>query len=219
MHILVLQPTTPAHTEARRADGVTLAGNAAVLLSHLPSANPGMRFDIKCDDTTLEIPSHPSKYIRHAMVRNYMLDTYLRPEHTHVLWIDSDLIDYPANIPTLLHEANPDGITAPLVLLDKCGPRFYDIGGFIEQGRRANLAPPYFQQEGAVVELDSVGCLYMVPAWLYQGGVRYAPPATDYYVEHWSVMQQAKRKGVRVCALTDVVVRHAWLPEFGLTLN
>lgn len=219
MNTLVLQPTNPAHLTARRADGVTLADVAAALLARLPAANPGMTFDIWQDSAAVEVPPSPSKYARHAAVRNYMLDTYLRPHHDAVLWIDSDLVDYPADIPTVLHAANPDGIAAPLALLDQCGTRFYDIGGFIEQGRRFRLMPPYCEQDGAVWELDSVGCLYLAPAWLYQAGVRYSPPPTDYYVEHWSVMQQAKRRGVRIVALRDVVCRHAWLPAYGLELN
>lgn len=211
-NILILQPIAPSHpTELREI--------AAALLAALPGANPGMHFDIAVDDSAVPILPHPSKYARHAAVRNHMLDTYLEPRHTHVLWIDSDLVEYPDNLPTRLMEANPDGITAPLALLDKAGDRFYDIGGFIERGERFRLAPPYCSQDGPVWELDSVGCCYLVPAWLYHEGVRYSPPATDYYVEHWSVMQQAKRRGVRIVAVRDLVVKHAWLPSFGLPLN
>ena len=112
-----------------------------------------------------------------------------------------------------------DHIVAPFAMLDKWPHRFYDIGGFIEHGNRARMWPPYFEQDGAVIELDSVGCCYLAPAALYHAGVRYAPPPTDYYVEHWSVMQEAKRRGYRVCALRDVRVTHAWLPDYGLGLN
>lgn len=148
-----------------------------------------------------------------------MLEQYLKEKHDYVLWIDSDLVDYPADIPTLLYEANPSGITAPLALLDKCGERFYDIGGFIENGRRFSMAKPYCSQDGPVWELDSVGCLYLAPASLYQSGIRYAPPSSDYYVEHWSVMQQAKKRGVRILALRDVVCKHAYMPDYGLGFN
>lgn len=219
MNVLVLQPVNPKHATARRADGVALAEVAAQLLARLPDANPGMTFDIRRDAAAVPVPPSPSLYARHAAVRNYMLDTYLAEHHTHVLWVDSDLVDYPADLPTLLSAANPGGIAAPLCLLDKCGPRFYDIGGFIEGGRRFPMAPPYSLQRGPVWELDSVGCLYLAPAWLYQAGVRYAPPPTDYYVEHWSVMAAARARGVRIVALADVVALHAWLPEFGLPLN
>jgi hypothetical protein len=104
-------------------------------------------------------------------------------------------------------------------MLDRCQNRFYDIGGFIEKGNRARMWPPHFDQQGAVIELDSVGCCYLVPAALYRDGVRYSPPPTDYYVEHWSVMQAAKRRGYRIVALSGVQVTHAWLPDYGLELS
>lgn len=217
MTILVLQPVNPAHQTARRADGVSLDAVAAQLLARLPDANPGMAFDIRRDSAAVPVPPSPSKYARHAAVRNYMLDTYLQPGHTHVLWIDSDLVSYPADLPT--HLAAAGGIAAPLVLLDQCGTRFYDIGGFIEQGRRFPLMPPYSLQDGPCWTLDSVGCCYLAPAWLYQAGIRYAPPPTDYYVEHWSVMEQARARGVRIVAVPGLIARHAYLPEYGLPLN
>jgi hypothetical protein len=212
MNILILQPIRPSNPPALR----TIAD---ALLARLEGANPGMTFDICQDDSALDIPLHPSLYMRHATVRNYMLDRYLKAEHDAVLWIDSDLIDYPADLPTRLAAYGDRTIVAPIAILDKWQRRFYDIGGFIEQGNRARMWPPWFQQQGEVIELDSVGCCYLVPAQLYRGGVRYSPPPTDYYVEHWSVMRQAKALGYRVCALTTVRVVHAWLPDFGLEAN
>lgn len=214
MNVLVLQPTRPSNPPALRA-------RADELLTRMVGANPGMIFDVRQDDTALEIPAHPSKYMRHATVRNYMVDTYLRPQHSHVLWIDSDLIDYPANLPTLLHDEAKRTLTtptivAPMAVLDHYPERFYDIGGFVENGRRANMEQPWFRQTGDVIELDSVGCCYLTPAMLYHQGLRYSPPVTDYYVEHWSVMLAAKRKGWRICALTRVRATHAWLPDYGL---
>jgi hypothetical protein len=235
-NILVLQPIRPSNPLALRE-------RADTLLARLEGANPGMDFDICQDDATVDVPAHPSKYMRHATVRNYMLDAYLRPEYTHVLWIDSDLVDYPAELPSLLIDAaDLHTIVAPLALLAESndpvrkvfGPnRFYDIGGFIERGKQARLFPPYFEQEGAVIELDSVGCCYLAPADLYRSSyiservsqampvpaVRYAPPPSDYYVEHWSVMQEAKKRGYRVVALSNVCVMHAWLPDYGLGVN
>jgi hypothetical protein len=252
MNILVLQPIRPSNPLALRE-------RANALLARLPAANPGMCFDIRQDDAALEIPPHPSLYIRHATVRNYMLDRYLREEHDAVLWIDSDLIDYPADLPTRLAGVSkqlkeqcprcgarlvawlgadgydcaecgngwcapePDRlIVAPLVLLSPTSGwpgRFYDIGGFIEKGNRARMWPPYFEQQGAVIELDSVGCCYLAPAQLYRDRVRYSPPVTDYYVEHFSVMQEACKRGYRIYCLTTASAMHAWLPDYGLEPN
>lgn len=245
MTVLILQPIAPNTTPALRA-------RADALLARLEGANPGMTFDICQDDAALPPPPHPSIYMKHATVRNYMLDKYLRPEHTHVLWVDSDLVEYPADLPTRLMDVAsqtgwlcacgvcarmrdggdimgtgahgsshsiPAAIVAPLALLSPTSGwsnRFYDIGGFIEHGNRARMFPPWFEQQGDVIELDSVGCCYLAPATLYREGARYAPPPTDYYVEHWSVMQEAKRRGYRVVALTTVHVLHAWLPDYGM---
>lgn len=250
MNILVLQPVRPSNPPELRA-------MADALLARLQGSNSGMQFDIRQDDTALAIPPHPSLYMRHATVRNYMLDTYLKPEHDMVFWVDSDLIDYPADLPTQLITAArqwqwrdvqtrtelgqalmslsvPAIIIAPLVLLSETSgwkDRFYDIGGFIEHGNRARIYPPWFEQNGDVIELDSVGCCYLAPAELYRWqGVavgqavigayaRYAPPPTDYYVEHWSVMQQARKRGYRICCLTTARAVHAWLPDYGLEAN
>ena len=212
MTMLVLQPIRPSNPPALRSI-------ADILITRMLAANPDLSFDVAQDDSAVPIPAHPSLYMRHATVRNYMLDTYLCAHHTHVLWIDSDLIDYPAELPSLLMEAAHGAIVAPFALLDRWPNRFYDIGGFIEHGNRARMWAPFFAQQGDVIDLDSVGCCYLAPASLYHAGVRYRPPPTDYYVEHWSVMQEAKRRGYRVCALRDVRVVHAWLPDFGLAAN
>lgn len=221
MNILILQPIRPTNPPALRAV-------ADALLSRLPAANPSLTFDIRQDDSAVEVPPHPSLYMRHATVRNYMLDRYLKPEHDAVLWVDSDLVEYPADLPTRLANAALKShswtgvIAAPMAVLSPSSgfqDRFYDIGGFIEHGQRANMYPPWFQQQGPVIELDSVGCCYLAPAWLYRDGVRYSPPPTDYYVEHYSVMQQARARGVRIVALTGVRAVHAWLPDYGLGVN
>jgi hypothetical protein len=216
--ILVLQPTRPTNPPALRA-------KADALLARMLAANLDLSFDIHQDNDPLEtVLPHPSRYTRHAAIRNYMLDMYLRDEHTHVLWIDSDLVEYPALLPRLLLDTGAD-IAAPLPILDPSPgrllafprrDRFYDIAGFIEQGKRSRMFQPWFDQTGDVIELDSVGCCYIIPASLFQDGVRYSPPSTDYYVEHWSVMRAAKRRGMRIVALTTVQVVHAWLPDYGL---
>jgi len=221
MTILVLQPTRPVNPPALRA-------RADALLAGMLAANPQYTFEIHQDTDEMDISLlHPSRYARHAAIRNHMLDAYLTDKHTHVLWIDSDLVDYPADLPTMLLAAEGD-IVAPLALLDPSPARlsrfispmrFYDIGGFIERGHRANLHPPFFVQQGPVIELDCVGCCYIAPAALYRAGVRYRPAHTDYYVEHWSVMQAAQRRGYRIVALTDIAAVHAWLPDYGMEVS
>lgn len=211
MNLLILQPIRPNHPEALRQRADAALRNLAIPDDWVVT--------ICQDDTPITPPPSPSIYAKHAAVRNHMLDHYLKPEHNLVLWIDSDLIDYPSDLIALLYTANPGGIAAPFVFLDKHPGRFYDIGGFIESGRRFGLNAPYCRQTGDVVSLDSVGCLYLAPASLYHAGARYSAPPTDYYVEHWSVMQQAKQRGLSIVGLRNVIVTHAYLPMFGLPLN
>lgn len=231
--ILVAIPERPSNPDA-------LKTQTKLLSWRLEEANPDLDLDVQIVRTPIHIPDASPIYTRHAVVRNHVIDTRLRNKHDFVLWIDSDLCDYPADIPSLLLETNEllirDGkvehgaIVAPVVTLDKHGDRFYDIGGFIEGGKRANLYPPWFSQEGPLVELDSVGCLYLIPAWLYKAGIRYAPPPLGLYyeqdnrlcayvVEHYSVMQGARAQGVRVFARTDIRAVHAFLPDYGLEIN
>ena len=220
-HVLVAIPSNPRHPEALRAQ-------AHMLAARLPEANPDHTLDIQIVDTPIEVPTDSPIYTRHATIRNHVIDTRLRG-HEWVLWIDSDLCDYPADLPTTLLQHGC--IAAPMVTLDHHGERFYDIGGFIEHGRRARMGPPWFDQAGPVIELESVGCCYVIPAWLYRVGIRYAPPpyrlttqdqhgtVGAYVVEHWSVMRQAAARGVRIVALTDVRAVHAWLPDYGIEPN
>lgn len=247
MNVLVLQPIRPDHPPALRIQ-------AAQLLHSLHAANPDMTFDIRQDDAKLDIPAHESRYIKHATVRNYMIDTYLTDAHDAVFWVDSDLISYDADLPTKLAQTAermcwnvfpgptassltarriaPGAIVAPLALLAEPSPygrnRFYDIGGFVEDGRSARSYPPYFDQAGDVIELESVGCCYLIPAAVYRAGIRYTPPPCDrwsvsgrleFRVEHNSVMQQARALGYKVCCLTTMRCVHAWLPNYGLNEN
>jgi len=125
----------------------------------------------------------PHRLAALAPLRQAMVDRHLRDERW-VFWVDADLVDYPAQlIEELIHRAE-GGIAAPLVIMEGdassppsregFGPgRFYDIAGFVEQGRWARFTPPFFDQPGPVFELDSVGCCYLVNADLYRHGARH----------------------------------------------
>ena len=268
--ILIAQPRNPHNPPA-------LTAVADALLARLHAANPTLDLDVQVDSAPIKVPADSPAYTRHACARNHLIDTRLRDEHTHVLWIDSDLIDYPADLPTRLWGVamgrrcpacfdtaiafhahgfgdcgacgyswlqmghGKEAITAPVVTLDyhegrdyggmNWPDRFYDIGGFIENGRRVRMHKPWFDQPGPMYDLDSVGCCYLIPAWLYREGVRYAPPGLPHYrrwqgggvgpfcVEHYSVMRAAAAAGLRIVALGEVRAVHAWLPDYGLELT
>ncbi len=145
-------------------------------------------------------------YSAHAEARNAMLDLYLKEKHTHVLWIDADVVDYPKDLAAQLLARDDAGIIAPVPLIEGTN-RFYDVYGFIDmQGRRVDRPyPPY--PDG---EMRSVGTCYLANAALYHTGARYAP--TKGHTEHYSVCRHA----ARVSVAGDVVVYHADLPKWGI---
>ena len=87
-----------------------------------------------------------------ARLRNRMLDSIDLHAFDYLLWIDSDVIEIPADLPTTLINANPTGVTAPLVLIEEPGPlgknQFYDTTAFVLKGRSdfaQNDSSPYVQ--------------------------------------------------------------------------
>ena len=53
-----------------------------------------------------------------ATIRNIVIHEYLRPEHEYVLWLDADVVRYPADLVKRLYETNPTGVSAPLVVIE-----------------------------------------------------------------------------------------------------
>lgn len=211
--ILVAIPYEPArpYDWRRHAEG---------LAARLPRANPGITFEVALHPTQRTHQAGDGPYAPHARARNALLDAWLQADHTHILWADSDLLDYPADLPTRLLKLNPDGISAPAVTIPEPGSgpdRFYDILGFLEQGRRARMRQPWFDQPGPVVELDSVGCIYLAPAALYRDGARYADIGGR--TEHEGIMAAARAQGRRICADLSLRAIHAWLPDFGEAIH
>jgi hypothetical protein len=163
------------------------------------------------------------KYGPNARARNHLIDTCLCDSHTHVLWLDVDLVDVPADLIGRLLDISTDDIVAPFVFMETLdaskpasfdnGGWFYDTGGFIQNGEDAKATAPHFKGDTRLMELDSVGCCYIAPAWLYRDGLRYRPNGDD--VEHKSFMQSARDRGVKVLATDTIEVKHAYLPRYG----
>lgn len=153
------------------------------------------------------------RFSPHAAARNAMLDRYLHKHHTHVLWIDADLVGYPPDLPSWLHAIEPAGIVAPLPLIEGSA-RFYDVLGFVEpDGRHAHPWPPYLRDEGELVAMQAVGACYLAPAELFQSGLRYEPVPSQ--TEHYSVCIAHAVAGYRVSATRAIQVAHADLPKWG----
>ena len=126
---------------------------------------------------------HPYRQAAMAALRQNMIERHLRDEKW-IFWVDADIIDYPAHLLEQLIARIDGGIAAPIVIMEGSldepahptgfGPgRFYDVAGFVEQGRWARFTPPYFDQIGPVYELESVGSCYLVNADIYRRGGRH----------------------------------------------
>jgi|GEM_PF-1659655 len=234
--VLVLTPVNPVLDPAVLRRARELAKRAI----------SGMRGCRIVYDNTGEAPlrgqPHPHRQAAIARIRQDMIDRHLRDERW-VFWVDADLVEYPPNLVEELISRAEGGIAAPLVLMEGdlsepafpagFGPgRFYDIAGFIEDGRWARFTQPYFDQIGPVYELDSVGSCYLINADLYRGGAKHevdhatnsfissksewsadaiqknqSGPANS-YTEHYSVCEFTREAGLPVRAFDDLIAFH-----------
>lgn len=147
--------------------------------------------------------------------RDKTIELHLRDHHTHVFWVDADIVEWPADLPTTLYEANPTGIAAPFVLIEGRPNHFYDTAAYFDWGMRALRAgAPWWWHEhgGQPVEMLGVGCCYLTPAWPYREGVKHEDtPWTD----HWRVCEAVRLRGEKVLCLPELFVWHADLPKWG----
>jgi hypothetical protein len=74
-----------------------------------------------------------------SLPESLFLTTLQQGSFDYLVWIDSDVVEFPADLPTTLILANPQGVTAPVVLIEEPGPlgpsQFYDTTGFVLKGR------------------------------------------------------------------------------------
>jgi hypothetical protein len=160
------------------------------------------------------IPTNGHKYGPNAQARNQLLDECLRPAHSHVLWLDADLIGAPADLIEQLLAVSARAIVAPMIALEPPGDWFYDTGGFRLNGIGAAPHGPIFPgYAGGVIELESVGTCYLAPADIYRAGARYSVTGNE--VEHVSLCAAARVMGYPVYATDAATVTHAYLPAHG----
>jgi GT2 family glycosyltransferase len=160
--------------------------------------------------------AHTDRCLALADIRNALVRDYLRPGHTHVMVMDADIIEYDADLPAkLLAIAGDSCIVAPACYVEGRFPRWYDTGGFIEAGERCRHEPPYFNQPGPLIELDSVGACYMAPADVFRTGARY-DAENPKYTDHYAVCQHARKLGMKVMCDMRIKVFHADLPKYGM---
>ncbi len=179
-------------------------------------------------------PNDNTPWSKVARIRNKMLDRYPWKKYDWLLWIDADVVDAPLDlVERLIHAAtlngrSQPGIAAPMVM---AGPTtwFYDWAAFIQQGtshieptnrwkipkRNLDQSPPYFDPEPAVpiVAMDCVGCCYVTHTDIFKTGVRFEDhPA---FTDHFPICKKAREMNRPVVVDRRVIVRHAWLPDYG----
>ena len=161
------------------------------------------------------IDSNSARCDQLADIRNALVRDYLRPEHSHVLVMDADIVEFPPDLPQQLQKISGDNaIVGAACYVEGCFPRWYDTGGFVERGHRCRHYPPHFDQPGPVIELDSVGACYIVPADVFRKGAKFA--GSQNFTDHFALCQAAKELGYSVFCDTRIRVSHADLPRYGL---
>jgi GT2 family glycosyltransferase len=235
--VLVLIPVNP------RLDQAVIA-RAKELAEHALRGMHGCR--IVLDDEGVSPPRgvpHPDRQKAMASIRQAMVDRHLKDERW-VFWVDADIVQYPPQLIDELISRAEGGMAAPIVLMQGdvreplsnkygFGPgRFYDVAGFVENGRWARFEQPYFDQLGPIYQLDSVGSCYLVNADLYRQGAKHevdvasrkflerrdAWPedsisrnqlsSANCFSEHYSVCEFTRRASLPVRAFADLIAYH-----------
>lgn len=130
-------------------------------------------------------PGDYTPWSRVKRIRNLMINKYDIKSYDYLYIIDSDIIYYPHNFLLRAIGLNPTGITAPLALIEN-SVVFYDWCGYQKKGatslnspyrssflnkscktRNFNLQPPYVDDASRLVEIDCVGCTYVVPSSVF----------------------------------------------------
>lgn len=180
----------------------------------LATERPGVTHMLLCDMDGVR--SGDGRYAAHARARNALLSSIDLGSYDYLYWVDVDIITWPDGLLDWALTHNPDGVSAPAVVLHRYVDRFFDIWGFLERGHPTRPYPPWFDQAGPIVELTSVGCCYVIPAQIYRDGARYQHTPGE-ATEHLTVMQAAREQGRAIRANLDLRAIHAYLPDYGET--
>ena len=188
------------------------------LLDEVKKAHPEIDIFIWENDPIVEPQRGTPGYVMDRSknlvnARNGLLEQIDIDKYTHVLWIDADIIKYPLDLAYQLLSVSKTDIVAPMILIDG-SVQYYDTYTHIEAwGRQAEPAPPYFYSQEDKIEMDCVGGCYIIPAEIYKT-TRYKPYGGP-GMEHYYLMNEAKRWGYKIFVSRNVVVYHARLPDWG----
>lgn len=155
-------------------------------VNKLQENNPLIDIEYALDNERIsKEPTDYTPWSRVKRIRNLMIEKYPIHNYDYLYIIDSDIIDYPLNFPTRAIGLNPKGITAPMALIEN-SVVFYDWCGYQKLGatsihseyskfildkgckhRNFMLTPPYVNDTSRLVEIDCVGCTYIVPTSVF----------------------------------------------------
>lgn len=156
-------------------------------------------------------------FARLARMRQYMVEKHLKDYHSDVLWIDADIVEFPANLYRMLRATSQEDIVSPIVLIEN-SERSYDTAGMRESLEdRSSMEPPWFQSKEEVVELLTTGCCVVVPAWIHRMYEFHAQDDGDPFThtEWLSICSAARKQDLKVLCDTTIRVYHANLEERG----
>lgn len=194
-----------------------LQRRALELAGRMPAANPWIDLVTVFDSRVLaKDPGDTTPWSKVTRVRNTLLDCFKLSAFTHVLWIDADLVEYPADLPSQLIKANPHGVSSCPVFIEDREGEFYDTAAFVGLDDRhwEVFSPHHADAAGRqVVDVAGVGCLYTVPVPVYQTGVRHTDHPTN--TDHWAICQAARKLGRTVTVDMRLRALHANLPKYG----
>lgn len=206
----------------------TLLNQCLTLIGKLPVNNPNHTFTTLLDFTPIsKTPQDYTPWSKVYKARNLMLSKVNLKDYDYILWIDSDVVDYPLDMPTRLIDGNPNGVSSPMVMIEDLNIA-YDWAAFIQlgkdhidptnrnriEGRNINPHHPYYT-DGAktgLVNMDCVGTITLVPTWIYNFARYEDHPA---FTDHHPICKACRDNGKTVTVDMNCVAYHANLPKYG----
>jgi hypothetical protein len=211
----------------------------------LPKNNPALVVDAFLDYSPVEKLSTDSRpWSRVARARNRLMEKVNWKAYDYLLWIDADVVKYPLDMPTKLIEANPDGVSAPLVLIQD-SIEFYDWAAFVMKGK-SHILPadrhrvwgrnlqhkfPYWNEcHPPHIEDDrNANAIWANPpdrvVEMDCVGTITMVPTWVYlrgaryedhpaFTDHFPICQECVKHGHKVVVVRDLIAKHANLPKF-----
>ena len=169
-------------------------------------------------------PSYQGPWAAESNARNSAIEKHLKEEHTHVFWIDTDVVEFDKDIIQKLAALTDQHVVAPYVFIEDNEAwdfkRFYDISCFVDLNNKCfNYAQPYNNlPDEDLQSVSSVGTCFLMPASIYrEEGLRYDP--FNEKNEHIPLFANARELGYKIYVTPRVEIRHAFLPKYGMNFR